>query len=63
MDRSYQASHDALDTVNRVKMPAILLINIRGYRHFVVVKGINSKQKAGFPRPFRLLACLFRLPL
>jgi hypothetical protein len=33
-----------LDTVNRVKMPAIVLISIRGYRHFVVVKGIKGDE-------------------
>ncbi|MDH3235861.1 MAG: C39 family peptidase [Alphaproteobacteria bacterium] len=33
-----------LDTVNRVKMPAIVIISIRGYRHFVVVKGIKDDE-------------------
>jgi predicted double-glycine peptidase len=33
-----------LDTVNRVKMPAIILISIRGYRHFVVIKGIKGDE-------------------
>jgi len=33
-----------LDTVNRVKMPAIVLVSIRGYRHFVVIKGIKGDE-------------------
>ncbi len=32
----------SLDVVQRVGVPAIVLINIRGYRHFVVVKGIGE---------------------
>ncbi len=32
----------SLDVVERVGVPAIVLINLRGYRHFVVVKGIGE---------------------
>lgn len=35
----YQAS---LDTLENAAVPAIALINYRGYRHFVVVKGIKN---------------------
>lgn len=35
----YQAS---LDTLEKAAVPAIALINYRGYRHFVVVKGIQN---------------------
>lgn len=35
----YQAS---LDTLENAGVPAIALINYRGYRHFVVVKGIKN---------------------
>lgn len=35
----YQAS---LDTLEQAAVPAIALINYRGYRHFVVVKGIQK---------------------
>jgi predicted double-glycine peptidase len=37
----YQAS---LDTLENAGVPAIALINERGYRHFVVVKGIEGKE-------------------
>lgn len=33
-----------LDVVNKVKVPAILLVSIRGYRHFVVVKGMKGDE-------------------
>jgi predicted double-glycine peptidase len=32
------------DTLNRVKMPAIILVSIRGYRHFIVVKGMKGDE-------------------
>lgn len=37
----YQAS---LDTLESAGIPAIALINYRGYRHFVVVKGIKDSE-------------------
>ena len=37
----YQAS---LDTLQSAGVPAIALINYRGYRHFVVVKGIRNDE-------------------
>lgn len=37
----YQAT---LDTLERAAVPAIALINYRGYRHFVVVKGIQDEE-------------------
>jgi len=37
----YQAS---LDTLENAAVPAIALINYRGYRHFVVVKGIQNDE-------------------
>ncbi len=37
----YQAS---LDTLEEAGVPAIALINYRGYRHFVVVKGIRNDE-------------------
>lgn len=37
----YQAS---LDTLIEAKVPAIALINYRGYRHFVVVKGVSESE-------------------
>ena len=33
-----------LDTLGEAKVPAIALINIRGYRHFVVVKGVRDNE-------------------
>ena len=33
-----------LDTLENAGVPAIALINYRGYRHFVVVKGIQGKE-------------------
>ncbi|MDJ0918048.1 MAG: C39 family peptidase [Woeseiaceae bacterium] len=37
----YQAS---LDTLQEAAIPAIALINVRGYRHFVVVKGVDDNE-------------------
>lgn len=37
----YQAS---LETLENAAVPAIALINYRGYRHFVVVKGVNDDE-------------------
>lgn len=37
----YQAS---LETLMDAKVPAIALINYRGYRHFVVVKGVSDSE-------------------
>lgn len=37
----YQAS---LDTLQQAAVPAIALINERGYRHFVVVKGVEDSE-------------------
>ncbi len=37
----YQAS---LDTLIDAKVPAIALVNYRGYRHFVVVKGVSAEE-------------------
>ena len=37
----YQAS---LDTLENAGVPAIALINYRGYRHFVVIKGIKNDE-------------------
>jgi len=33
-----------LDTLADAKVPAIALISVRGYRHFVVVKGLDQEQ-------------------
>ena len=33
-----------LDTLSDAKVPAIALISVRGYRHFVVVKGLDQEQ-------------------
>lgn len=33
----------SLDRLAEIGVPAIVLINIRGYKHFVVVKGVSSK--------------------
>jgi hypothetical protein len=41
MADGYQAS---LDTLEDAAVPAIALINYRGYRHFVVVKGIRDDE-------------------
>lgn len=32
-----------LDRLSQIGVPAIVLINIRGYKHFVVVKGVSAK--------------------
>ena len=48
----YQADgyQSNLDTLAQAKIPAIALINHRGYRHFVVIKGIqNSEVLIGDP--------------
>lgn len=34
----------SLDDVARTRIPGIALINVRGYRHFVVVKGVEGGQ-------------------
>lgn len=34
----------SLDDVARTRVPGIALINVRGYRHFVVVKGVEDGQ-------------------
>jgi len=34
----------SLDDVARTRIPGIALINVRGYRHFVVVKGVEDGQ-------------------
>lgn len=42
----YQADgyQSSLDTLARAQIPAIALINHRGYRHFVVIKGIKNDE-------------------
>ncbi|GAB7026741.1 hypothetical protein JCM15764A_19890 [Geotalea toluenoxydans] len=32
-----------LDRLSQIGVPAIVLVNIRGYKHFVVVKGVSAK--------------------
>ncbi|MDJ0947445.1 MAG: C39 family peptidase [Alphaproteobacteria bacterium] len=32
------------DVIEKVGVPAIVLINVRGYRHFVVIKGVRGDQ-------------------
>jgi predicted double-glycine peptidase len=38
--------HESLDKLARVGIPAIVLINRRGYMHFVVVKGVTEDKVA-----------------
>lgn len=33
----------SLETLARIGVPAIVLINFKGYRHFVVIKGVTAK--------------------
>ena len=42
---SYQAAgyRVTLDRLSEIGVPAIVLINIKGYKHFVVVKGVSKK--------------------
>lgn len=44
--KGYQAEgyRVTLDDIARVKAPGIALLNLQGYRHFVVVKGIRGNQ-------------------
>ncbi|RNC66678.1 MAG: peptidase C39 [Desulfuromonadales bacterium] len=44
--RGYQADgyKTKLDKLTGIGLPAIVLINHNGYRHFVVVKGVNEKE-------------------
>ena len=51
-DRGYQADgiYASLDDLARVGIPAIVLIEVQGYKHFVVVKGVkNGEVMAGDP--------------
>ena len=43
-DRGYQADgiYAGLDDLARVGVPAIVLVNLNGYNHFVVIKGVNN---------------------
>jgi len=43
--RGYQSDgyRISLDKVRQVGVPALVLINIRGYKHFVVLKGVTAK--------------------
>lgn len=45
-DRGYRADgfRTSLDKLASIGVPAIVLINHNGYRHFVVVKGISQKE-------------------
>jgi predicted double-glycine peptidase len=51
-DRGYRADgiYASLDDLARVGIPAIVLIEVQGYKHFVVVKGVqNGEVMAGDP--------------
>jgi uncharacterized protein len=51
-DRGYKADgiYASLDDLARVGIPAIVLIEVQGYKHFVVVKGVqNGEVMAGDP--------------
>lgn len=43
-DRGYEADgiYAGLDDLARVGVPAIVLVNLNGYNHFVVIKGVNN---------------------
>ena len=45
-ERGYRADglYASLDDLARVGIPAIVLIEVNGYKHFVVVKGVNSNE-------------------
>jgi predicted double-glycine peptidase len=45
-ERGYRADglYASLDDLMRVGIPAIVLIEVNGYRHFVVVKGIHNNE-------------------
>ena len=45
-DRGYKASgyRIPLDKLARGRVPAIVLVNIKGYKHFVVIKGIRGDE-------------------
>jgi uncharacterized protein len=45
-DRGYQADgiYASLDDLARVGVPAIALIDLKGYNHFVVIKGVNNDE-------------------
>jgi len=51
-ERGYQADglYASLDDLARVGIPAIVLVEVNGYRHFVVVKGVrNGEVMVGDP--------------
>ena len=51
-ERGYQSDgiYASLDDLERVGIPAIVLIEVQGYRHFVIVKGVkNGEVMAGDP--------------
>ena len=51
-ERGYQSDgiYASLDDLERVGIPAIVLIEVQGYRHFVIIKGVkNGEVMAGDP--------------
>lgn len=45
-DRGYQADgiYASLDDLARVGVPAIVLVDLKGYNHFVVIKGVKNDE-------------------